>query len=165
MREQYDILADKSNLPGIVGSFRLLGSFLPQPRPGLEGGTKGRRRGPSGVHSQAGGRWEARLPLRPSPPVAPLPGGGHGAPQGEVPPGRRPSSEARAESGQVPLTDAKRDFGFRGTRSVLSPAGLAGGSLPGEHAPLSVPPQTSARRRGRRGSRGGLTRRSWLISS
>lgn len=136
MREQYDILADKSNLPGSVGSFRLLGTFLPQPRPGLEGGTKGRRRAPSGVHSQAGGRWEAQLPLRPSPPAAPLPGGGHGAPQGEVPPGRRPSSEARAESGQVPLTDAKRDFGFRGTRSVLClRLGSRGAPSPGNALP------------------------------
>lgn len=90
----------------------------PTPAGGLEGGTKGRRRAPRGVHAQAGGRWAARLPLPPYPPAAPLPGGGYGAPQGEVAPGRRPSSEARAESGRVPLT-GPGDSGLRGTRSAL----------------------------------------------
>lgn len=137
----------------------------PTPAGGLEGGTKGRRRAPRGCPRSGRGEVGSSTPATSLPPRGPASGRGIRSPPRRSCPRQTPQLRSEGGIGTSPVDRAKRLWVERDALRALVPAGLAGGSLPGERALLSVPPQTSARRRGRRGSHGGLTRRSWLISS
>lgn len=92
--------------------------FSPNPGRGLEGGIQKASDEPprgSALRPVKSGKLNSRylLPVR-----APLPGGGHGPSQGEVPPGGRPQPRSKGGIGTSP-DDRRRDFGARRTRSAL----------------------------------------------
>lgn len=94
------------------------GVFFPNSDRSLEGGIqKAGDEPPRGsmLRPMEGGKLNSRylLPVR-----APLPGGGHGSPQGEVLPGRRPHPRSKGGIRTSP-DDRRQDFGARRIRSAL----------------------------------------------
>lgn len=143
-----------------------LGDFSPPTPAGTGRWYKRQATCPLGCPLSGRGEVGSSTPATSLPARGPASGWGTRSPPRRSSPRQTPQLRSKGGIGTSPVDRRQeRLWVQRDALRALSPAGLAGGSLPGERAPLSVPPQTSARRRGRRGSRGGLTRRSWLISS